>query len=52
LLALLGLADDPRNRASVNRYLDLAAPPVNAPAEPARDDIADPPGDNDNSHQA
>lgn len=31
LLALLGLADDPRNRASVNRYLQLAAPPVNAP---------------------
>lgn len=32
LLALLGLADDPRNRASVNRYLRLAAPPVNADA--------------------
>jgi integrase/recombinase XerD len=31
LLALLGLADDPRNRASVNRYLRLAEPPVNAP---------------------
>lgn len=30
LLALLGLADDPRNRASVNRYLRLASPPVNA----------------------
>lgn len=30
LLALLGLADDPRNRASVNRYLRLAEPPVNA----------------------
>jgi|SRR5579884_387542 len=29
LLALLGLADDPRNRASVRRYLKLAAPPVN-----------------------
>jgi integrase/recombinase XerD len=30
LLALLGLADDPRNRASVNRYLRLAEPAVNA----------------------
>lgn len=30
LLALLGLADDPRNRASVDRYLRLASPPVNA----------------------
>ncbi len=30
LLALLGLADDPRNRASVNRYLRLASPAVNA----------------------
>lgn len=29
LLALLGLADDPRNRASVNRYLRLAEPAVN-----------------------
>jgi integrase/recombinase XerD len=28
LLALLGLADDPRNRASVNRYLKLAEPPL------------------------
>jgi integrase/recombinase XerD len=26
LLALLGLADDPRNRASVQRYLKLAEP--------------------------
>ena len=34
LLALLGLADDPRNRASVNRYLKLAEPPVNA-ADPS-----------------
>jgi integrase/recombinase XerD len=33
LLALLGLADDPRNRASVNRYLRLAEPAVNV-AEP------------------
>jgi integrase/recombinase XerD len=32
LLALLGLADDPRNRMSVRRYIKLAAPPVNAPA--------------------
>jgi integrase/recombinase XerD len=30
LLALLGLADDPRNRISVRRYLKLAAPAVNA----------------------
>ncbi|CAN5731143.1 hypothetical protein BH23CHL3_BH23CHL3_01200 [soil metagenome] len=30
LLGLLGLADDPRNRASVDRYLRLASPPVNA----------------------
>ena len=29
LLALLGLADDSRNRLSVRRYLKLAAPPVN-----------------------
>ncbi|HUG13664.1 MAG TPA: site-specific integrase [Thermomicrobiales bacterium] len=29
LLALLGLADDPRNRMSVRRYIKLAAPPVN-----------------------
>ncbi len=28
LLALLGLADDPRNRASVGRYIKLAAPPL------------------------
>jgi integrase/recombinase XerD len=28
LLALLGLADDPRNRASVGRYLKLAAEPL------------------------
>ena len=34
LLALLGLADDPRNRASVNRYLRLAEPPVNASGPP------------------
>jgi integrase/recombinase XerD len=32
LLALLGLADDPRNRMSVRRYLKLAAPAVNTPA--------------------
>ncbi len=32
LLALLGLADDSRNRMSVRRYLKLAAPPANAPA--------------------
>lgn len=34
LLALLGLADDPRNRMSVRRYIKLAAPPVNAGAQP------------------
>jgi integrase/recombinase XerD len=28
LIALLGLVDDPRNRASVGRYLKLAAPPL------------------------
>jgi integrase/recombinase XerD len=28
LLAVLGLADDPRNRTSVNRYLKLAEPPL------------------------
>jgi site-specific recombinase XerD len=28
LLAILGLANDPRNRASVQRYLKLAAPPL------------------------
>lgn len=28
LLSLLGLADDPRNRASVRRYLKLAEPPL------------------------
>lgn len=28
LLALLGLADDPRNRGSVSRYLKLAEPPL------------------------
>lgn len=30
LLALLGLADDPRNRMSVRRYIKLASPAVNA----------------------
>lgn len=42
LLALLGLADDPRNRASVNRYLRLAEPPVNA-SEPPNQVEADAP---------
>jgi len=36
LLKLLGLADDPRNRASVGRYLKLAAPPL-ATSPPATD---------------
>jgi len=31
LLSLLGLADDPRNRMSVRRYIKLASPAVNAP---------------------
>lgn len=32
LIQLLGLADDPRNRMSVRRYIKLAAPAVNAVA--------------------
>ncbi len=32
LLSLLGLADDPRNRMSVRRYIKLASPAVNAPS--------------------
>ena len=45
LLALLGLADDPRNRASVNRYLKLAEPPVNdaGDADTPAGDVADSP---------
>ena len=35
MLAILGLADDARNRASVQRYLKLAAPPLRLPL-PAR----------------
>lgn len=41
LLALLGLADDPRNRASVGRYIRLAAPPLgseSAEGDPTADD--------------
>lgn len=34
LLALLGLVDDPRNRASVNRYLALAAEPLSTTDTP------------------
>ncbi|HEV2129373.1 MAG TPA: tyrosine-type recombinase/integrase [Thermomicrobiales bacterium] len=48
LLALLGLADDPRNRASVDRYLKLAQPPVNAADQPdagTSADVADPPNE-------
>lgn len=39
LLTLLGLANDPRNRASVDRYLRLAAPPLSpsGDAAPAAD---------------
>ncbi len=33
LLKLLGLANDPRNRASVQRYIKLAEPPANAPVD-------------------
>jgi len=36
LLELLGLADDPRNRASVGRYIRLAAPALNS-QDPASD---------------
>lgn len=35
LLGLLGLADDPRNRTSVQRYLKLAAPPLLGSADAA-----------------
>jgi len=35
LLKLLGLADDPRNRASVGRYLKLAEPPLETAADVA-----------------
>ncbi len=35
LLTLLGLANDPRNRASVDRYLRLAAPPLSVSGESA-----------------
>ena len=38
LLALLGLVDDPRNRASVNRYLALAEDPL--PTTGSRDETA------------
>ena len=41
LLSLLGLADDPRNRASVNRYLRLAEPPVNAAGASGQADALD-----------
>ncbi len=34
LLALLGLANDPRNRASVDRYIRLAVPPLATADEP------------------
>lgn len=37
LLMLLGLANDPRNRASVDRYLRLAAPPLSPAGETAPD---------------
>lgn len=55
LLALLGLADDPRNRASVNRYLRLAEPPVNAAQELTADPdpvtLDDSRAEDDTSHQ-
>ncbi|MDP8907870.1 MAG: site-specific integrase, partial [Chloroflexota bacterium] len=34
LLKILGLADDPRNRASVGRYLKLAEPPLETDSTP------------------
>jgi integrase/recombinase XerD len=42
LLALLGLADDPRNRMSVRRYIKLAAPAVNASAGEVEDSVGEP----------
>lgn len=43
LLDLLGLADDPRNRASVNRYIRLAGPALNAAtdSDPTEEDGAE-----------
>lgn len=41
LLALLGLANDPRNRASVDRYIRLAAPPLLSSGESGRERGAD-----------
>lgn len=38
LLKLLGLADDPRNRASVGRYLKLAEPPMETETGPRVED--------------
>jgi integrase/recombinase XerD len=37
LIKLLGLVDEPRNRVSVERYIDMAAPPLRAdpPEAPA-----------------
>jgi integrase/recombinase XerD len=40
LLALLGLANDPRNRTSVQRYIKLAQPPLQ-PGEAPADSISD-----------
>lgn len=39
LLALLGLAEDPRNRATVRGYIAHAAPPVNETVTPASDTL-------------
>ena len=41
LLALLGLADDPRNRMSVRRYIKLAAPAVNASPTEVKDSVSE-----------
>jgi len=42
LLALLGLANDPRNRASVDRYIRLAAPPLLSAGESGQEPGSEP----------
>ena len=41
LLALLGLADDPRNRMSVRRFIKLASPAVNASVAEFKDGVGE-----------
>ena len=41
LLALLGLADDPRNRMSVRRYIKLASPAVNVSTGEVEDSVSE-----------